>query len=191
MLPPYLPCVSTRLGGLTVFSRVAKARAGRLPMCQNCRRRRFFPYGPHSDPQLTARIVPRGVALRPMPRFVGDACTPSTLCFWPHLRGGSSVPFVVKRHHLCPAINPAWLLRRGRGLCLCSAREGDGALELTTPGADSATRPRPATSTSGGYRRILPRLPRESSAARCPRSDDAAILREICGRSIRRSGDGR
>ena len=100
---PTILVFDSGLGGLTVFREVAKARpdASYIYVADDA----FFPYGRHSEEQLTARIVPLVGELiaTHAPDLVVIACNTASTLVLPHLRARFAVPFVGT----VPAIKPA------------------------------------------------------------------------------------
>jgi len=91
------------LGGLTVFREIAAARpdATLVYAADDA----FFPYGPHSEADLVARVVPLMGELiaRTAPDLVVIACNTASVQVLRQLRAHYAVPFVGT----VPAIKPA------------------------------------------------------------------------------------
>ena len=101
--PPTILVFDTGLGGLTVLREVVRARhdAHYLYVADDA----FFPYGPRSEEEVVARMVPLIGELisEHRPDLVVIACNTASTLVMPHLRQRYAVPFVGT----VPAIKPA------------------------------------------------------------------------------------
>jgi glutamate racemase len=101
--PPTILVFDTGLGGLTVLREVVRARhdAHYLYVADDA----FFPYGPRSEEEVVARMVPLIGELISAhhPDLVVIACNTASTLVMPHLRQRYAVPFVGT----VPAIKPA------------------------------------------------------------------------------------
>src|SRR5258707_14771682 len=98
------------LGGLTVFREIVKARpdAAYVYVADDA----FFPYGRHSEAELTARVVPlmQELIATHGPDLVVIACNTASTLVLPHLRARLAMPFVGT----VPAVKPACMAPRSR-----------------------------------------------------------------------------
>jgi len=103
MAQPTILVFDSGLGGLTVFREIAAARpdATLVYAADDA----FFPYGPHSEAELVAHVVPLMGELiaRTAPDLVVIACNTASVQVLPQLRARYAVPFVGT----VPAIKPA------------------------------------------------------------------------------------
>ena len=103
MTRPTILVFDSGLGGLTVFREVAAVRpdAALVYAADDA----FFPYGPHSEADLVAHVVPLMGELiaRTAPDLVVIACNTASVQVLPQLRARYAVPFVGT----VPAIKPA------------------------------------------------------------------------------------
>jgi glutamate racemase len=107
---PTILVFDSGLGGLTVFREVVKARpdASYVYVADDT----FFPYGRHSEAQLTGRVVPlmEELIAAHTPDLVVIACNTASTLVLRHLRARLAVPFVGT----VPAIKPACMASRSR-----------------------------------------------------------------------------
>ena len=103
MAQPTILVFDSGLGGLTVFREIAAARpdATLVYAADDA----FFPYGPHGEAELVARVVPLMGELiaRAAPDLVVIACNTASVQVLAPLRARYAVPFVGT----VPAIKPA------------------------------------------------------------------------------------